>query len=194
MGALAVAGTKWVDYSLNDVTTFGLIIVLGILVDDAVVVGESVFERRQTNKDPITGTEEGVRKVAVATVFGVLTTIAAFFPMLLIDNPLGRVLAGFSGVVIFALTLSLIESKFILPAHLAGLDLDRRSTFIVSRIWEKAQRVSQYALDQVRDRMYGPLFKASIRHQICGTCSVCRSRCIRHRSDRAWQDQDSVFS
>ena len=97
MGALAVAGSKWVDYSLNDVTTFGLIIALGILVDDAVVVGESVYEERRANPDPIAGTEAGVEKVAVATVFGVLTTIAAFFPMLLLDNPLGKVLAGFSG-------------------------------------------------------------------------------------------------
>ncbi|MCG8671235.1 MAG: efflux RND transporter permease subunit, partial [Pseudomonadales bacterium] len=119
MGAIAVSGSKWVDYSLNDVTTFGLIIALGILVDDAVVVGESVFEERGKIKDPIKGTERGVERVAVATVFGVLTTIAAFYPMLLIDNPLGKVLAGFSGVVIFALIFSLIESKFILPAHLA---------------------------------------------------------------------------
>ncbi|MCV6595115.1 MAG: efflux RND transporter permease subunit, partial [Silicimonas sp.] len=121
MGALAVAGSKWVDYSLNDVTTFGLIIALGILVDDAVVVGESVFEERQKggpDGDDIEGTERGVEKVAVATVFGVLTTIAAFYPMLLIDNPLGKVLAGFSGIVILALIFSLIESKFILPAHL----------------------------------------------------------------------------
>ena len=135
MGALAVAGTRWVDYSLNDVTTFGLIIVLGILVDDAVVVGESVFEERQSDQDPIRGTEEGVNKVAVATVFGVLTTIAAFFPMLLLDNPLGRVLAGFSGIVILALVFSLIESKFILPAHLARIKLDQRPGFVVFRIW-----------------------------------------------------------
>ncbi|MEL7046481.1 MAG: efflux RND transporter permease subunit, partial [Pseudomonadota bacterium] len=74
MGALAVAGTDWVDYSLNDVTTFGLIIALGILVDDAVVVGESVFEERRTTPDPIAGTERGVARVSLATVFGVLTT------------------------------------------------------------------------------------------------------------------------
>ena len=103
MGALAVAGSKWVDYSLNDVTTFGLILALGILVDDAVVVGESVYQERRRIPDPIKGTEAGVAKVAVATVFGVLTTIAAFFPMLLLDNPLGKVLAGFSGMVILAL-------------------------------------------------------------------------------------------
>lgn len=165
MGAIAIAGSKWVDYSLNDVTTFGLIIALGILVDDAVVVGESVFEERRKIKDPLLGTEAGVSKVAVATVFGVLTTIAAFYPMLLIDNPLGKVLAGFSGVVIFALIFSLIESKFILPAHLASLKLDAPPRFLLSRLWARVQNVAKDSLRWVRDILYDPLLAASIRHR-----------------------------
>ncbi len=165
MGALAVAGTKWIDYSLNDVTTFGLIIALGILVDDAVVVGESVFEERRANPDPIAGTEAGVRKVAVATVFGVLTTIAAFYPMLLLDNPLGKVLAGFSGIVILALVFSLIESKFILPAHLAQTRLDRRPRFLIARSWSAIQAAAQGGLGWCRDRLYAPLLAAAIRHR-----------------------------
>ena len=164
MGALAVAGSKWVDYSLNDVTTFGLIIVLGILVDDAVVVGESVFEERQRIPDPILGTEQGVGKVAVATVFGVSTTIAAFFPMLMLDNPLGKVLAGFSGVVIFALVFSLIESKFILPAHLAHINLQKRPRFVLWKLWGKLQNIARTGLNWVRDKIYAPLLDAAIRH------------------------------
>ena len=132
MGAIAVAGSRWVDYSLNDVTTFGLIIALGILVDDAVVVGESVFEERRKTADPVTGTERGVNRVSVATIFGVLTTIAAFYPMLLIDNALGKVLAGFSGIVILTLIFSLFESKFILPAHLAAVRLDRPARHLLT--------------------------------------------------------------
>ncbi len=165
MGAIAVAGSQWVGYSLNDVTTFGLIIALGILVDDAVVVGESVYEERRKIKDPILGTEEGVSKVAVATVFGVLTTIAAFYPMLLIDNPLGKVLAGFSGIVIFALIFSLIESKFILPAHLARLNIDAPPRFLLSRLWGKVQQTAKTALLWVRDTLYAPVLAISIRHR-----------------------------
>ncbi|MEW8525437.1 MAG: efflux RND transporter permease subunit [Candidatus Thiodiazotropha endolucinida] len=165
MGALAVAGSDWIDYSLNDVTTFGLIIALGILVDDAVVVGESVFEERRKNTNPILGTEAGVSKVAVATVFGVLTTIAAFYPMLLIDNPLGKVLAGFSGVVIFALAFSLIESKFILPAHLAALSMDEKPGFLLSRLWARLQRAADSMLSWTRDTLYAPLLTISIRHR-----------------------------
>ncbi len=165
MGALAVSGSKWIDYSLNDVTTFGLIIALGILVDDAVVVGESVFEERRKTKDPISGTERGVERVAVATVFGVLTTIAAFFPMLLIDNPLGKVLAGFSGIVIFALVFSLIESKFILPAHLAYVPLDQDRRHLPARLWGRVQDVAQAGLIWFRDIIYQPILVLSVRHR-----------------------------
>ncbi len=165
MGALAVAGSKWVDYSLNDVTTFGLIIVLGILVDDAVVVGESVYEERLTEADPIKGTEAGVDKVAIATVFGVLTTIAAFFPMLLLDNPLGKALAGFSGIVILALIFSLIESKFILPAHLAQTRINSVPRNLLSKSWASVQNLCRNSLNWFRDRIYAPMLRGAIQNR-----------------------------
>lgn len=165
MGALAVSGSKWVDYSLNDVTTFGLILALGILVDDAVVVGESVFEERRKHADPIKGTERGVNRVAVATIFGVLTTIAAFFPMLLIDNPLGKVLASFAGIVILALIFSLIESKFILPAHLAHVSMAQERRYLLTRLWGKVQDNAQAGLRWFRDTIYQPALVASVHHR-----------------------------
>ena len=165
MGALAVSGSSWVDYSLNDVTTFGLIIALGILVDDAVVVGESVFEERRKTRDPIKGTERGTERVAVATVFGVLTTIAAFYPMLLIDNPLGKVLASFSGIVILALIFSLIESKLILPAHLAHVSLDENRRHLPARLWGYVQDGAQAGLTWFRDTIYRPVLTQSLRHR-----------------------------
>ena len=164
-GALAVGGSSLIDYSLNDVTTFGLIIALGILVDDAVVVGESVFEERRQGGDPFRSTERGVARVAVATVFGVLTTIAAFYPMLLIQNALGKVLAGFSGMVILALVFSLIESKLILPAHLAALSFEGSEKGYVATLWARVQKLAQGALFRCRDRVYGPFLRAAIRHR-----------------------------
>lgn len=165
-GALAVMGTKWVDYSLNDITTFGLIIALGILVDDAVVVGESVYSERKKYKDPLLGTAKGVEKVATATVFGVLTTIAAFFPMMLIQESFGKVLAAFSGVVIFTLLFSLFESKFILPAHLAYINIDRTDNkFFIARYWSCCQRVAQRSLLGFRDRVYAPVLQWSIKQR-----------------------------
>jgi multidrug efflux pump subunit AcrB len=170
-GALAVMGSHWVDYSLNDITTFGLIIALGILVDDAVVVGESVFEERKRHRDAITGTEKGVQRVATATIYGVLTTVAAFFPMMLIDNALGKVLASFSGVVILALLFSLFESKFILPAHLAHISLEQLSLeqqkkrSWVSRIWSSLQDFAQGKLETFNQRIYRPVLEWSLRQR-----------------------------
>ncbi|REL26224.1 AcrB/AcrD/AcrF family protein [Thalassotalea euphylliae] len=117
-GAVYLMGLPAFDYSINDITLFGMILVLGILVDDAVVVGESIHQARSQIADPKQAAYQGVKAVSVATSFGVLTTIAAFSPMLWIENELAQVLAGFSAVVIFALIFSLIESKFILPTHL----------------------------------------------------------------------------
>ena len=165
-GALAVMGSDLVGYSLNDITTFGLIIALGILVDDAVVVGESIFTARKEIHDPIKGTEAGVKKVATATIFGVLTTVAAFFPMLLIDSALGKVLASFSGVVILALLFSLFESKFILPAHLAHLSIqpslsNKRQPWWAN-IWPKVQDIAQSLLEGFKYRIYQPVLSFSI--------------------------------
>jgi multidrug efflux pump subunit AcrB len=165
MGAIAIVGTEWVGYSLNDITTFGFIIALGILVDDAVVVGESVFEQRKTISDPITGTEAGVAKVSVATVFGVLTTVAAFFPMLLLDNPLAKVLAGFSGVVIAALIFSLLESKLILPAHLAQIDINKQSSWKIAKAWSRIQSLARLGLNFARDKIYVPLLAFTVHHR-----------------------------
>ncbi|MCV6598001.1 MAG: efflux RND transporter permease subunit [Mangrovicoccus sp.] len=164
-GALAVSGSAWVDYSLNDVTTFGLIIALGILVDDAVVVGESVFEERQHNRDPITGTEAGVHKVALATIFGVATTIAAFFPMLMIDNALGKVLASFSGIVILALLFSLFESKFILPAHLAAIPIGTAPRSGLLKLWARVQNLARGGLFWFRDGPYQKLLRLTLTHR-----------------------------
>jgi len=166
-GAIAVMGTKWIDYSLNDITTFGLIIALGILVDDAVVVGESVFNERKKNKDAITGTEIGVRRVSTATIFGVLTTVAAFSPMLLLNNELGKILGTFSGVVILALLFSLFESKFILPAHLASIDIDddHISKYRISRYWKLIQATAQNTLYGFRDRLYAPAVEWAIKQR-----------------------------
>lgn len=166
-GTLAIMGWDIFDYSLNDITTFGMIIVLGILVDDAVVVGESVYSERQRIADRVVGTEAGVAKVATATIFGVLTTIAAFYPMTTIQNPLGQVLASFAVVVIIALLFSLFESKFILPAHLAEINIDNSHTSNtpIRFYWSKLQSFLRGGLDFFNKNIYRPLLSHCIQHR-----------------------------
>ncbi|WP_068089346.1 efflux RND transporter permease subunit [Polycladidibacter stylochi] len=165
-GALAAATTSYLDYSLNDITTFGFIIVLGILVDDAVVVGESVYEQRKKIKNPLLATEAGVHRVALATVFGVLTTVAAFFPMLLIDSPMGKILASFSSVVILALLFSLVESKLILPAHLAHVSMEKKPTRNPLVLGFRAtQAFFQNGLKRFRRKIYEKALKSALKHR-----------------------------
>lgn len=166
-GAIATMGTRWIDYSLNDMTTFGLIIALGILVDDAVVVGESVFTEREKEKDPIIGTEKGVHRVATATIFGVLTTVAAFMPMMMINNSLGKALASFAGIVILALIFSLLESKFLLPAHLAHVSVDnsKKAENKITQGWKHLQQKAQGGLNGLKNKIYTPVLKVSLKQR-----------------------------
>jgi len=165
-GAFVVMGDRFLGYSINDITTFGLIIVLGILVDDAVVVGESVYEERLKVPDPIKGTVGGVHKVALATVFGMSTTIAAFYPLMLIQNDLGRILASFSGVVIAALVFSLVESKLVLPAHLASVSVaPSASKNILSKGYAYIQSKASSGLQFFNDKVYRPTLKLTLKYR-----------------------------
>lgn len=175
-GAVSLMGMPMLDYSINDITLFGMILVLGILVDDAVVVGESIHSARKKYKDPKEAAHKGVEQVAVATMFGVLTTIAAFSPMLWIENELAQVLAGFSAVVIFALIFSLIESKFILPTHLClpnendGLNKSGKSSStrknIMARAIDRARAKCNQGLDWFSDRIYQPALAFSLHNKL----------------------------
>ena len=167
---VSVAGAIWLmgfpawDYSINDITLFGMILVLGILVDDAVVVGESIHQARLNTSDPKIAAFKGVEAVSVATVFGVLTTIAAFSPMLWIENELAQVLAGFSAVVIFALIFSLIESKFILPTHLALSD-SRSSSGRFSHLITYARDKCNQGLQWFSRVCYQPSLSLALQHK-----------------------------
>lgn len=163
-----LAAMQWFNYSINDITLFGFILVLGVLVDDAVVVGEAIHEKRTGNAgyspkiNGKTAAWQGVHSVSVATVFGVLTTIAAFSPMLWINNELAKVLAGFSAVVIFALIFSLIESKFILPSHLAQLSVKKPST----SIFAKVQNAAQGGLQWFNLNIYRPILEFALGYKV----------------------------
>ncbi|BFM17082.1 efflux RND transporter permease subunit [Maricurvus nonylphenolicus] len=168
-GALWLMGLQKLDYSLNDITLFGMILVLGILVDDAVVVGESIHSSRQRIGNAKDAAFDGVERVAVPTVFGVLTTIAAFSPMLWIDNELAKLLAGFSAVVIFALIFSLIESKFILPCHLASSSSKPLAGFL-----ENIQKRCNHGLDAFAQGIYLPLLRKALWHRYSAlTLFIC---------------------
>ena len=121
MGAFFLMPT--VDVTVNMLSLFGFILVLGIVVDDAIVIGESAYTNMRAKGHTVDNIVDGVLNVAVPATFGVLTTIAAFIPILMITGISGQFFSAIGWVVILCLSFSLVESKLILPAHLAHMKI-----------------------------------------------------------------------
>lgn len=107
------------DITLNMMSLFAYIMVLGIVVDDAIIVGENVFRKQEAGYPPLKAAVEGTLEVGRPVVFAVLTTVAAFYPLLLGSGRMGKVMSNIPFVVILVLMGSLVESLMILPSHLA---------------------------------------------------------------------------
>jgi len=119
LGAMAMINTPYIHASLNMISMFGFILVLGIVVDDAIIMGESAYAEQEKFGHSVSNVVNGVYLVATPATFGVLTTIVAFLPTLFVQGIFGAFPAACGWVVILCLCFSLVESKWILPAHLA---------------------------------------------------------------------------
>ncbi len=152
------------DVSINMISLFAFILVLGIVVDDAIVVGEAIYNRARRGTGPLRAAIEGVREVGVPVVFSVLTTVAAFVPILFIPGVLGKLFAIIPLVVIPILLLSLMESLFVLPAHLAhhGEEPTRGALAWVTR---RQDRLSS-ALERWVDNRYGPWLSRLLAYRL----------------------------
>ena len=144
--------------SLNFLSTFAFLLVLGIVVDDAIVVGESIHTESQKTGGGITAAVFGTQLVAKPVIFAVLTTIIAFMPWIFIDGSTSEFTRHITWVVITALLFSLVESLLILPAHLSGLkprqQLGRFGRFqktiansITSFAQNRYRKLGQWAVD-----------------------------------------------
>jgi multidrug efflux pump subunit AcrB len=145
---------------INMISLFGLILVLGIVVDDAIITAESVHSEVSVAGHSLDNVVAGVKRVAVPATFGVLTTIAAFAPMLLVGGQVAPFFEAIGMVVILCLLFSLVESKLILPAHLAHSKIGRKPR--QQRSWlESYQEWVASKLDLFIKQIYRPaLLKA----------------------------------
>lgn len=121
LGTLLFMPMGMIDVTINVISLFAFILVLGIVVDDAIVMGESAHAECEEKGQNIDNVIRGVKRVAMPATFGVLTTIAAFLPITLDDGPSSAFGQAIGFVVILCLLFSLVESKLILPAHLARM-------------------------------------------------------------------------
>lgn len=168
MGAVALM--PYLGVTINIISLFGFILVLGIVVDDAIVTGENIFTHFQRGEDGETAAIAGTKEVAVPVVFGVLTTVVAFIPIMMIGGFRGKIFAQIPLIVIPVLLFSLIESKLILPAHLKHLRMKRRSGLLLTRL-ERIQRWFADGLQGFAHRLYRPSLDFCLTHRYATLCT-----------------------
>lgn len=177
-GALSLMPVGPFPVTINLISLFGFIMVLGIVVDDAIIIGESIYTKIRADGHNIENVIQGAQKVAVPATFGVLTTIAAFAPMLFVTGFGGPFFKAMSVVVILCLFFSIIESKLILPAHLAHSRIDEINEDEIfspyenipwykrpSRLFQRANRIVQRNLQHVIENKYTPLIKKAVENR-----------------------------
>ncbi len=128
MGSFVVM--KITGTSINMVSLFGFIIVLGIVVDDAIVVSENIMTRRMNGDSPEVAAKSGAGNVSVPVIYAVLTTVTAFMPLAFVDGIMGKIMGVIPIVVISVLMFSLYESLLILPSHLSHLKIKNPNKFV----------------------------------------------------------------
>ena len=151
------------DMSINTITVMAFILALGIVVDDAIVVGENVHTHQQRSRDPVQAAIDGTREVYVPVIFGVLTTLAAFAPLLAIGSGLAAMFAGVGAGVLGCLIFSVIESQLILPAHLAyhGFSPEAAARG-ATRNWKRVQARVSAELARFVAEVYGPFIERAL--------------------------------
>ncbi|MEW6741215.1 MAG: efflux RND transporter permease subunit [Planctomycetota bacterium] len=161
---VAFLGAIWLmpglDISLNLMSLFAFIIVLGMVVDDAIVVSENVFKHQTRSGQAVEGAIRGTQEVLLPVNFAVLTTIAAFVPLLLVEGPMGKIMAVVPLIVIPCLLFSLLESMLVLPSHLAYSWRERPRKL---GPWGSFQSLVDRALQKWIQKVYRPFLAIAIR-------------------------------
>ncbi|UBM37086.1 efflux RND transporter permease subunit [Bremerella sp. TYQ1] len=158
------------DVSINMISLFGFLVVLGIVVDDAVVVGENVYEKRQEESNFLKAAVLGTQEVAGPVVFSILTNIVAFVPLLFIPGETGMFWGPLPLVVIIVLALSLLESLFILPAHLAHAREAGRKKGSLGDTLHRGQQAFLRGFNRLIEIVYGPILNVCLRFRYITAC------------------------
>lgn len=146
----------FIGVTLNLISLFAFIVVLGIVVDDAIVTGENIYTHLKSSESGLAAAINGTKEIAVPVTFGILTTVAAFVPLFFMDGFRGAIFAQIPAIVIPVLLFSLIESKFVLPAHLKYLKVDKNHT---PNKLERFQQNIANGFESAILRYYHPLLK-----------------------------------
>ncbi|MDD5011004.1 MAG: efflux RND transporter permease subunit [Phycisphaerae bacterium] len=144
------------DMTINMMTLFAFILVIGIVVDDAIVVGENIFALKQKGLSPDNAAIAGVKEMAVPVFLSIFTTIIAFIPLAYTAGVMGKILRTMPIVVVCILSISLIEALLILPAHLSSTKVYKPNIF--TRLFDK---VHGFTRNNLQRFIHGPFKRFS---------------------------------
>ena len=174
LGMFIFAGSLGV--TINVLSLFGMIIVIGILVDDGIVISENIYQHAEMGKSPIQAAIDGTMEVVPPILSAIITTVLAFSTFLFLDSRIGEFFGEVSTVVILTLVVSLVEALIILPAHIAHSKALRninphnvKPKKGIAKFFEKmkfANKLGDQAMTFMRDRIYSPALKFVLEQQI----------------------------
>ncbi|GMW01980.1 MAG: multidrug transporter AcrB [Candidatus Hydrogenedentota bacterium] len=169
------------DTSINQVTLITFIVVLGIIVDDAIVVGEAIYVHRKKGQPPIQAAVEGVLEVGAPVLAAVTTTIMAFIPLMFVPGFIGQLMFYMPVVVISALLVSLVESLFMLPTHLNDLPDPNLPIPQDSRVSSRLRRLHARigdGLDWFAEHVVGTGARIAVEHRYTTFCVAVGILCV----------------
>lgn len=169
MGMFMLAGSF--DVTINVLSLFGMIIVIGILVDDGIVIAENIYQHYERGKTPVQAAIDGTMEVIPPIVSAILTTIIAFGIFLYLDGRIGDFFGEVSVIVILTLSISLVEALIILPAHLAhskALKKQEKPKTTIGQLFAKLRYINKFGdriMTWLRDKLYSPIFKFALQNR-----------------------------
>ncbi|MEB3345317.1 efflux RND transporter permease subunit [Aquimarina gracilis] len=161
------------DVTINVLSLFGMIIVIGILVDDGIVIAENIYQHYEKGKSPVQAAVDGTMEVIPPIVSAILTTVLAFSTFLFLDGRIGEYFGEVSTIVILTLVVSLVEALIILPAHLAHSKALKPKNNTpktgIGRFFSKMRRINEFGdrvMRWLRDKIYSPALLFTIRNKV----------------------------
>ncbi len=157
--------------TINVLSLFGMIIVIGILVDDGIVIGENIFQHYEKGKSPVRAAIDGTMEVIPPIVSAILTTMLAFSTFYFLDGRMGDFFKEVSTVVILTLAVSLIEALIILPAHIAhskALVRRKKEPTGLFKVFSMFNKKGDQFLTFIRDRLYAPYLRFYLKNKFLG--------------------------
>ncbi len=166
---IAFLGSFWILHffgvSLNMISMFAFIVTLGLVVDDAIVVGENIYAHREMGLSPLEASKQGTAEVGNPVILAVLTTVVAFLPLAFVNGVMGQFMFSIPVVVIAILVFSLIESLLILPAHLSTIKVTPSKSIVVFLFFGRIKNKIDEQVQKILHQYYRPLLELSLRNR-----------------------------